>query len=87
MSGRIEVLAEDARDVQWWWARTLGGARPGDSRDGALHHCLGPIRDRMDIEPLNGEAGEDWRYVRDPSDAPRVEGDRLVYIFRYQSEA
>ena len=70
-----------------WWARTVGGAQPGDPRDGELHACFGTVRDRMDLEPWDESPTQtDWRYVRDPS-TPLVEKDgRPVHTFLFQHE-
>jgi hypothetical protein len=68
-----------------WWARTVGGARPGDPRDGEVHQCFGAVRDRMDFEPWDDDPdGEDWRYERDPSLPPTVEDGRMIYTFAFR---
>jgi hypothetical protein len=71
-----------------WWARTVGGARLGDPRDGELHACFGTVRDRMDLEPWDDSADQNvWRYVRDPCTPAAEKDGRPVHTFRYRHEA
>ncbi|MCW2522795.1 MAG: hypothetical protein JWO63_1130 [Frankiales bacterium] len=81
-------MADGTGAPEVWWARTVGGARPGDPRDGELHQCFGRLEDRMDIEPWDDSPNlADWRYVRDPTTPPTEDNRRVVHTFLYEREA
>ena len=71
-----------------WWALTVGGAEPGDPRDGEIHAGFGRLRDHMDIEPWENSAdGRAWRHARDSSVPVEDRNGRPVHTFRFEGRA
>jgi hypothetical protein len=77
-------VESEASKPDAYWARSVGGPRSGDPRDGELHQFLGRLPDAFDLEPWDDDLdGVEAHYVRDTSAPPETDEGRLVWKFIY----